>query len=91
MNLGLSCSIMNDIKPFEITFAIVSGIILLFQIYYMGKNMSNYYYFDKLFDLQNKRVKYLIVGLLILRISQSISIGLLKKNTLYSSIIILIV
>lgn len=64
-------------------------LLTIWQLYDLIKNLKKYYYFDNMFDLNNKRIKYFIGALIIIRIIQAASIALLKKQTLIAAIIIL--
>jgi len=52
--------------------------------------MSEYYYFNQIFDLSNKKIKFIIGGLILIRMCQAILISSLRKQTYTSSKTILI-
>lgn len=88
INMTLSTCLMQDIYPLEITMAGSMILLTLWQLYDLIKNLKMYYYFDNMFDLNNKRIKYFIGALIIIRIIQAASIALLRKQTLIAVIII---
>jgi len=63
-------------------------ILTAWQIYDLIKNLKKYYYFDNMFDLNNKRIKYFIGGLIVLRIIQAACIAIFRKQILISSIML---
>lgn len=88
INITLSTCLMQDIYPFEITMTGSMILLTLWQLYDLIKNLKMYYYFDNMFDLNNKRIKYFIGALIIIRIIQAASIALLRKQTLIAVIVI---
>lgn len=86
MNMTLSTCLIQDLSIFQITIAGVILLLTVWQIYDLMKNLKKYFYFDKMFDLNNKKIKYFILSLIIMRILQSVSIALLRKQTLIAAI-----
>ncbi len=62
---------------------------MICQIYHFLRNLKGYYYLDKIFDLHNSKNKNFVATLILIRLTQALSIVLLRHQPLVSIIILI--
>ena len=87
INMTLSTCLIQDLYVFEITISGLMELLTIWQVYDLIKNIKKYYYFDNIFDLNNKKIKYFIVSLILMRIIQAACIAIFRKQTIIGAIV----
>jgi hypothetical protein len=89
MNFCLSLGLIQSVSPVELTVACVVGVVIMIQIYHFLKHLKDYFYVDQTFTLTKPKLKFSLFAYILLRIIQSVSIAVLRSNTVVSASILL--